>query len=273
MNDPNSEVRLNGSNAQEAINAQTISKSLKTKYIGRSMKCLEFISSTNDAAKEWASQGAPNGALITAEHQTAGRGKYDRKWLSEPYQNIAFSLVLRPEVEPRLSPRITIAASVAVQRTLTSIIDSKIEIKWPNDILCDNSKICGTLTELCACGNRIEHAILGIGVNVNQLQFDPQISNVATSIAVVRKAQFDRSHLLATLLNELEIALDAAFSSDFVRLLTEYKRNCCSIGKNVVLRKSGSTTEGFVHDVDDSGALIVETTSGEYIRVSSAEYD
>src|SRR6185503_3177186 len=140
---------------------------------------VESISSTNDMARDLALSGAAEGLCVIAREQTSGRGRQGRSWSSPPGEGLYMSLVLRPEVEASQSALITLAAAIAVAESLRLDFDVHGDIKWPNDVLVNGRKICGILVEAAIERNRLQYAVMGIGVNVGQLLFPEQVRDNA----------------------------------------------------------------------------------------------
>ncbi|MBI3064716.1 MAG: biotin--[acetyl-CoA-carboxylase] ligase [Deltaproteobacteria bacterium] len=144
-----------------------IQSELATKRLGTKFHYFQEIDSTNSYARRLADAGAPEGAVVIAEHQSDGRGRLGRSWESPPYRNLYFSLLLRPTLAPAHAPQITLMAAVALADTVAAFVAEPPAIKWPNDILLQGKKLAGILTESSCDAKRIEFVILGIGVNLN----------------------------------------------------------------------------------------------------------
>src|ERR1700733_6540894 len=145
---------------------------------------LEFdtLPSTNELAREMAVQGAVEGTTILAREQTAGRGRLGRTWTSAAGEGLYVSIILRPKVQPRRFSIMTLASAVAVAETLISEFAVTPDIKWPNDVLVSDRKVCGILLETATEGDKLEYAILGIGVNLGQPDFPDDIRESSTSL-------------------------------------------------------------------------------------------
>jgi BirA family transcriptional regulator, biotin operon repressor / biotin---[acetyl-CoA-carboxylase] ligase len=159
--------------------------------------------STNDLAAQLAREGAPHGTIVVAQEQTAGRGRQGRSWHSPRGDSLYLSLVLRPELSPRQVPPITLAAGLAVIDAVNSA-GVAASLKWPNDVLVGERKLAGILTEMSTRGDRVDHVIVGIGVNLAGKRFPPELAGIATSIALVRGGAVDRPAFERALLAGLE---------------------------------------------------------------------
>ncbi|MCX6009508.1 MAG: biotin--[acetyl-CoA-carboxylase] ligase, partial [Chloroflexi bacterium] len=167
---------LNGQDIKTYIKSR-----LNTKFVGRQLYYYNRLSTTMETAKELAKKGTAEGTVIIADTQTAGRGRLGRAWLS-PEGSLAMSLILKPSLDNL--PQLVMIASLAVVRTIKKVAGIEAQIKWPNDILIKGKKICGILIENEVKGDRVNFAIIGIGINVNfdPLSF-PEISDIATSLS------------------------------------------------------------------------------------------
>ena len=141
--------------------------SAKPRIIGRDIRVFEETTSTNDVIEKLARDGVKEGVVVFAESQTKGRGRLGRKWISPARKGLWFSILLRPDLRPQEATQLTVASATALRRAIQSETGLKPEIKWPNDILIGGRKVAGILTELSAELDRVQHVILGIGVDVN----------------------------------------------------------------------------------------------------------
>ena len=155
--------RLIGSN-DDLLNPQNIYHNLKTDFIGKNIIHLETVDSTNDYLKKIANE-VEEGTVVISEEQTRGKGRWGRQWESEANEGIWMSIILKPEVEPVKAPFITLIAGAAIVKSLNNL-KVPAKIKWPNDIIINNKKISGILTELSAEIERINYVVVGIGMNV-----------------------------------------------------------------------------------------------------------
>src|SRR6185436_7212359 len=150
--------------------------------LGSTILRFDRVASTNDAAKEMAASGAPEGTCVLAGEQTAGRGRLGRSWSSPSGEGLYLSVIVRPAIRAAQSTVLTLASAVAVGETLELDFQVPADIKWPNDVMASGRKICGILVESAIEGDLLQYAVLGIGVNVSQKSFPPDLSQPATSI-------------------------------------------------------------------------------------------
>lgn len=151
----------------------------------------------------WAADGAPDGAVVLAEYQTRGKGRHGRVWQAAAGQNLLFSVILRPALAPAKYGLLTLAGSLAVREAVAPLVaPARVQIKWPNDILIEGQKCCGILSE-SAIGPGAA-VVIGIGLNVNQSVFSPDIAERATSMRLATGRTIDRASLMADVLRQLE---------------------------------------------------------------------
>ena len=162
------------------------------------------IDSTNTVALRMASSGAPDGTVVLAEEQTAGRGRFGRAWYSEKSSGIYVSIILRPELAPSAAPVLTLMAGVAAQAAIERATGLAADIRWPNDLLLNGKKLCGILTEMNAEVDRLHAVVIGIGINVNHRDIPDELRSIATSLRLEGGKVYSRAQILVGLLREIE---------------------------------------------------------------------
>ena len=214
------------------------------------------ISSTMDVAKELAKKGAEEGTIVVAEHQTSGRGRLKREWLS-PGGGIYFTLILRPKISPVYAPRINLMASVAVAKTIGRLFGLRAELKWPNDVLIEGKKVCGILAEMDAETDAINFVNLGVGINANTPI--TQLGKMATSLKDALGKEISRKKLLSSVLTEIAKQQARLTQED---LLKEWKSLSVTLNKQVRIVAPSEVIVGRAIDIDTSGALIIREKDG-----------
>ncbi len=241
---------------------------LQTESLGRAVRFLKNTDSTNSQAMQWAQAGAPEGALVYAEYQTAGRGRHGRHWETEAEANLLFSLILRPNLPPTSLGLINVAASVALANTINkAIAPLTCTIKWPNDIQIEGKKCCGMLLESAIS---VQHktgplpVILGIGVNLNQTQFSPKIAARSSSLLLETGRHIPRMAFLAQFLQQLETAYTTLAIEGAAPLLEQYQERLAYMNEATVLRFIGrdEVISGVLTGVSEKGALQLQTATG-----------
>ncbi len=236
----------------DLLDAGRIKKDLVTNWLGRDILILPEASSTNAVALSSIGQ-RKSGSIILAETQKEGRGRLSRGWASPP-GGIWMSLVLRPNIPLSWVYRINMAACVSICRAVCQL-GLEAGIKWPNDILIQEQKLCGILTELGAQVDRLDYAVVGVGLNANNdtAAFPSQWRS--TSLAARLGRSIDRCALIAAILNEMEQALDDMESHE---LYEEWCSRSLTLGKRVRISSAEGELIGQVLDLDQDGALILE---------------
>lgn len=223
------------------------------------------IGSTNTAAMEAASAGAPDGSVFLAEQQTAGRGRGANQWHSERSSGIYCSVVLRPAVPPSDVLVITLAAGLAVQAAIQEI-DPRItpDLKWPNDVLIGKKKVCGILTEMNAEITRVRYIVIGIGINVNQSAFPADLEAIATSLRLASGTEWSRVELCTALLKSLDREYRSFVESpDAVNsILRRFQERSSSARGWQIEVEEDADLQGVTDGLDERGFLQVRTAQG-----------
>jgi BirA family biotin operon repressor/biotin-[acetyl-CoA-carboxylase] ligase len=225
------------------------------------------VDSTQTIARDLARAGAPEGTLVVAEHQRAGRGRAGRVWVDHPGENLLCSLVLRPGLAPARVPQLALMGAVAIAEAVEQTTGARAGIKWPNDLLLGRRKFCGVLAEAASDGETVAVAILGIGVNVNQRRFPADLAARATSLALELGHAVDRSILLEAVLARLDYWYDAYVRCGFATVRPEWARRNVLAGQPIV---SGGVA-GVAIGIDEEGALLVRSAAGDTCRVVAGE--
>lgn len=236
---------------------------LKTKKLGKTIRYFTSVPTTQNVAHQWAKEGAPEGALVVAEEQTAGKGRLGNQWDSPPGQGIWMSLILRPEISIREASHFTLLTSLAVYQAIQPYSRLSVQIKWPNDLLIDGKKVCGILTELKGEEDRIDYLIIGIGVNVNQpADWASEWTKPATSLSQVWGKPIHRASLLVAILQQLEKYYDLYKQEGFAPVKQAWEQITYLFGKRIIARTPNGKVEGVAACLNDDGALVLKTDTG-----------
>jgi len=248
---------------------------LRTKWMGRSIHHFHAMDSTNSMAYQLALQGAEEGEIVVAESQKKGRGRLGRKWFSPPLSNLYLSVILRPEIPPQQASLMTLMAAVATAGAIHKFSALQPMIKWPNDILLKNRKVAGLLNEIHSETDRIHFVILGIGVNLNmdEKMFSKEIRSLATSLKREMGQSVSRKAFLQILLEELEIWYETFLEDGAAPILKAWRDKAQIEGRPVKVISFGEVLSGTAIDVDNDGALILETKEGERKRVVAGDIE
>lgn len=242
---------------QDILDLDLIRGGLTTKYLGREIYCHREVDSTNDAARSIAPQ-CTDGTVILAEIQTAGRGRLARPWSSPP-GGIWMSLILKPEIPLSQVYQINMAVSVALARAIYSLYGLKAEIKWPNDILINGRKVCGILMEISAEVDRLDYALVGIGLNANvDVSCFPEEWG-ATSLSKELGRKVSRMELIQRILQEIEETYGKMGSDE---IFQEWCNASATIGRQVRIISPSGDREGTAVALSKDGALCLKTEKG-----------
>lgn len=258
----------------DLVTAAEIRNGLQTRRFGQYVFDLKSTESTNLIAAKLAEEGEPEGTLVIADQQTGGKGRRGRTWFSPAGTGIWMSLILRPDLPMAQAPQLTLVAAVAVSLALTDIVGQKAGIKWPNDILFDNRKVCGILTEMNMESEEIKSVIVGIGVNVNQElhDFPFDLQERAASLRMVAGQRLQRAAAVQRILEQFEVLYDLFLQEGgFAPIRELWKRQSVTIGKQVVAQTPRGVFAGIAVDIDDMGALILRDEQGQLQKIFSAD--
>lgn len=261
-------------NSGDIYDCSAIVSKLNTKILGKRIFFFDTIDSTNDELKRMAADGACEGTVVVSKSQTKGKGRRGRLWQSDEDAGIYMSVLLRPELAPEDVQSITLAASSAVCKALQKYVPNKLGIKWPNDILIDNRKVCGILTEMTAEPDKIQAIILGIGLNVwnKQDQFKGELKETATSLVLNTDKELSRSTLVVEILQELEeLYLNFIEKGSNAKFMDIWRSFSTTIGRDIIVFQGDNKWQAKALDVLDDGRLLVETPDGHRKTILSGE--
>ena len=242
---------------------------LGTRLIGRYVRWHESLPSTNDLAMQLTEVSAPEGTVILADEQTAGRGRRGRSWAS-PRGGIWLSVILRPGLPLASWPLVSLAAAVATARAIRENTGLLARVKWPNDILVDGKKIVGILAEATAAA---EWVVVGIGINANIPQDAlPEVTGYpATSLLALLGHPVDRDGLIRAVLRELEHGYTILKSGGGRATLRRWREMTDTLGRPVRVEMPDATLEGVAQDIDETGALLVRLEGGAIERIVAGD--
>lgn len=236
--------------------------------------CYEQVTSTNDLAKTMAREGAPNGTVVVAASQTAGRGRLGRQFYAPEGLGLYFSLILRPNCSPEQILHLTCAAGVAACNAAEAAAGIRPRIKWTNDLVIGKQKAGGILTELSV--NRsglVEWAVIGIGINCLQksaADFPPDICQVATSLLLQTGKVVSPAQLAGHLMQAL-YPICQNLIAEKVSIMNQYRMDCMTVGQQVVLLRGDEKRYGTALAIDDQGGLVVQFEDGSTESVQTGE--
>ncbi len=252
------------------LSAEAIARNLGTRLIARRVSFYDQAASTNDLARESAEAGDPEGTLVIADAQTAGRGRLGRSWIAPPHSSILMSLILRPRLGPSQLARVTMALALATCDGMFSTTGLQVQVKWPNDILIRGHKCGGILAEASTTGERVEYVIVGLGLNVNFAAVTVEgIPDDATTLSdevgrVVPRVPLAQAILRAT--EHYYLRMQAGEDLD-----REWQTRLVTLNQHVRAQTPGGTEEGLAEGIDPEGALLLRRTDGSLVRLLAGD--
>jgi BirA family biotin operon repressor/biotin-[acetyl-CoA-carboxylase] ligase len=247
------------------MDIRAINTLLTTRRIGKPVEWQSSLDSTNAVLRTQAQSGTPEGVVLGADMQTAGRGRFNRVWESNAGENLLFSVLLRPPFPMQQFPLLNFLASLSVAEAIEQYPSLLAVLHWPNDVYINDKKVCGILSE-----TESGSVIVGIGLNVNQKEFPAELAR-ATSLTKESGAVLDRGRLLHILLKMLDENYDAAIAGGFAGIMEKWRARCDMIGKQLSVRSGDTIIEGMAVSVADDGALCIRQDNGEVINVYAGE--
>lgn len=237
---------------------------------------METVVSTQEEAKRLAEDGAKEGTSVFAEEQTGGRGRMGRKWHSPRGKGIWMSIILRPKLPLLSTPQLTLLAGVAVCRAIRRATGVQAGIKWPNDLLISDRKVCGILLESCMSEGQLQYCIAGIGIDANLQEDDyPDfLKGIATSLRIERGGvPVNRMELAGEVLAELELLYTLYMEQGFRPIGMLWESLSVTLGRQVALGTAQGRREGKAIGLDNDGGLLLESGTGQVFSVCSGEIE
>ena len=254
------------------LNVEKIKQYNRATWMGSEIVCYDEIGSTNVEAAKLAEQGWKHGTLVVADSQNGGKGRRGRSWYTPESTAIAMSFLLKPQWKPEYAPMLTLVQAMAVAEAIEEVCGIMTQIKWPNDILVNEKKVCGILTEMNLCGTKIASVIIGTGINVNQDDFPQELSEIATSLKKETKYIQCREELIAAICKKFETYYEEFTKSKNLSYVKDaYNTRLISAGRSVrVLDPKGEYT-GEAMGINDQGELLVKKEDGNIVNVYAGE--
>lgn len=243
---------------------------LKSSSIGNRIIILDEVGSTNDYAKKIAYSEA-EGTIVLSNTQTKGKGRLGRSWEAGINTDIAMSIILKPDTDILTAQRLTLIGGLAVSKAIKEASGEPAYIKWPNDIVLNNKKICGILAETSIQANKLGYCILGIGINVNSNNFKGELEKKAGSLFSEMRRHFSREEIIIKVIEEMNTYYPKYIKDGFSPFIEEYESLCLNIGKEVRLVDGNTERTGFCEAVTNTGELVIKDKSGERYSVSAGE--
>lgn len=230
----------------------------------------DTIDSTNIRAKAWAKEGASTGCLVIAKEQTLGKGRLGKSWESPKDDGIWMSLIVRPDIVASKASLLTLITGLSLCETISCVTGLEAKIKWPNDIVVNEKKVCGILTEMQAETGYVKYVIIGIGINVNVEKFPKELP-YATSLKLEGHTTYDKKAIIKKFLEIFYIYYNQYKAYGFSDMRKTYIKKCINMHKKVNISNAKQKFVAFVKDIDEEGALIVEDEQGTEHTIFTGE--
>jgi len=257
---------------EEPLAAETVRAGLKTRLVAQNLFYFPEVSSTMDEARRLAEQGAPDGTVVIADYQTAGRGRLDRRWQAPPGSSLLLSFVFRPRIAPHKAQQLTMVCGLAFAESVEAETGLPVGLKWPNDLEIGGAKVGGILTEIEVSGVRVRYAVVGVGLNAN---LDPQqLSGPVLARATSLSAELGRPVARLPLLWAALRAVEGRYltlGKGAAGLEAEWARRLVTLGRRVTISTGDAAWEGLAEDVDADGALLVRRADGSLERIIAGD--
>ncbi len=255
----------------DVVTTSLLKPLLKNNKLVQEIYYKDELNSTNEFAKSLAREGALEGTIVIADTQTSGKGRLGRTWVSPPKTGIWLSLILRPEIKPQHAGQLTLLSGLCMCEAIHNITGMNSYIKWPNDVVVNGKKVCGILTEMNAEIERVNHVVLGIGVNVNQNEFNEDLP-YATSLSIEGKTNYKRSIIVKEFIDIFEKAYETyKVSESLAEFLPRYENRCITLGKEVKIIEGGKEIIAKAINVEENGNLIVMLSDGTKKQIYAGE--
>jgi BirA family biotin operon repressor/biotin-[acetyl-CoA-carboxylase] ligase len=248
----------------DVITPQKIQMRLRTNLIGHDIHHFQMLESTNNYLKEEAGKGAQDGLVVITEVQRSGKGRMGRLWLSPP-GGVWLSILLRPKISPAHAPKITLMAGVAVAKTIKELFGLEPKLKWPNDVLINDRKVCGILTEMSADQNNIDFIVVGIGINanVNLSEFPNKLKGLVTSLLDETGNDIQRVDFIVRLLEQFDELYLKFKKQMFGSTMQSWKQYSDTLGRSVEIATETDIIHGQALDLGSNGELIIMRENGK----------
>jgi len=255
------------------LTAENILSRMKDDRRSHAVMVFNSLDSTNRHAMMLAAESAGDGTVVIADTQTGGRGRFGRAWASPPGVNLYMSLILHSDMAPRFAGIFSLLGAVAVVNAVRRVSGVDAVIKWPNDVLIGGQKLAGVLVESNISNSRINHLVLGIGLNLNIIVSDmpAEIRETATSLLEICGRVTDRAGMAAALIDEIDSMIDLSERAGTAAVLDEWRRHSITMDREIAVSDRCGSFSAHAVDVDDTGGLILRLSDGTFRTATSGE--
>ena len=255
------------------VSENTIQWGLETSWIGKKVYHRESIDTTQRLAHQLALDGAEHGTIVIADEQTKGKGRTGRHWQSHRSKGVWMSIILRPSILPYKAPQLTLVTATVIASLIKEMTGLTPHIKWPNDILINGKKVAGILTEMQAEQDQINYVIIGIGLNVNQLDsdFEHSVTYPFTSLKIESAKSWSITRIIQSMLKLFEIKYKNFIDNGFNDVKEEWEQYGFKINEKIAIKTNNRTWNGIFLGIAEDGALLIKNDLEKVEKVYSAE--
>lgn len=257
----------------DKVSENTLKWGLQTKWLGHHIVHKTSLPSTQTLAHQLAQKGAKHGTIVIADEQTDGRGRMERPWDSNSQDGIWLSIILKPQIPPYLAPQLTLLTATVLADLIKEETKLQPKIKWPNDLLIDQRKVSGILTEMQAEQDQILYVIIGIGLNVNQslTDFNQSIREKVTSLYEASGEQWNRRHLIQQLLHTFEKSYETYIGEGFTNVKQKWESYGFRMGEQIRINTMNEQWKSTFLGIAEDGALLIKDRTGRTKKLYSGE--
>lgn len=257
----------------ERLDIAAITAQLQTKTMGKRIKYVDELDSTQTTAKQLVAAGAAEGTVVIAEHQTQGKGTRGKAWHSPKGKGIWMSIVLKPPIPALYISQLTLLSAVALCRTINKQLGLNIGVKWPNDLLIDGKKVSGILLESSSEDDRLRYVIAGVGISVNITKddFPKELHDKATSLQIETGERIAREQLLCAFLTQFEQLYELYLDKGFAPIKSLWEALSVSLDRPIEVHSAFGFISGIAKGLDETGALLVTEDDGQVKKIFSGD--
>jgi BirA family biotin operon repressor/biotin-[acetyl-CoA-carboxylase] ligase len=256
------------------FNPDEIHDKIRSFEFGRSFVFKEKTASTNELAKRLAHEGTVLPCLILAEEQTGGKGRMQRSWYSPPFTGIWMSVIVQPKITPVIAGHYNFFMSLVIASAIETYADYTVELKWPNDILIHNKKVCGILSEITSGSDNSSIVIAGSGINVNieKTDFPEEFRESATSLSIESGTAINRTELFIEIVSSLN-SIHALWELRGIEpIFHSWLQKCTTIGQYIEIKSGNNYSRGVVQRINIDGSLVLQDKNGREHTIYAGDF-
>ncbi|MFB4169197.1 biotin--[acetyl-CoA-carboxylase] ligase [Virgibacillus sp. JSM 102003] len=259
----------------DKVSENTIQWGLGTNWLGKNIIHKTTTTTTQQLAHQAAQDNAEHGTIVIADEQTKGKGRMNRQWYSTKGKGIWMSIILRPNVLPIMAPQLTLLSATVLADAISEQTALTPKIKWPNDILINDQKTAGILTEMQAEQDQIQYVVIGLGINVNQIteDFDKDIQDKATSLHIQTGHKWNIKDFIQHVLKSFEESYDAFMENGFPEVKQKWESYGYRIGEQIKIKTLHKEWKAEFLGIAEDGALLTKTDKDEIKKIYSGEIE